>query len=51
LPAQAALAAKGITLPETAFTELGALSLRPDLHGMDGFYAVLLQKVAVVTEV
>ncbi len=47
LPAQATLQQKGYTLPDSAFTEAGALALRPDLHGMDGFYAVLLQKVVV----
>jgi 16S rRNA (cytosine967-C5)-methyltransferase len=48
LPAQTILQQKGYTLPDNAFTEKGALALRPDLHGMDGFYAVLLQKHATI---
>ncbi|MBD3766648.1 MAG: RsmB/NOP family class I SAM-dependent RNA methyltransferase [Gammaproteobacteria bacterium] len=44
LSAQSRLAEAGYHLPDTAFTEQGALQLRPDLHGMDGFYAVLLQR-------
>lgn len=44
LPAQARLVEAGYVLPDSAFTELGAVQLRPDLHGMDGFYAVLLQR-------
>jgi 16S rRNA (cytosine967-C5)-methyltransferase len=47
LSAQSRLAEAGYQLPDTAFTEQGALQLRPDLHGMDGFYAVLLQRQAV----
>ncbi|MCH9742218.1 MAG: class I SAM-dependent methyltransferase [Proteobacteria bacterium] len=46
LPAQPELQRKGIELPTSAFTEQGALQLRPDLHQMDGFYAVLLQRKA-----
>lgn len=44
LSAQQRLAEVGYVLPDSAFTEQGALQLRPDLHGMDGFYAVLLQR-------
>jgi 16S rRNA (cytosine967-C5)-methyltransferase len=46
VPAQARLAEAGYHLLGSAFTEQGALRLRPDLHGMDGFYAVLLQRQA-----
>ena len=44
LSAQSRLAEAGFHLSDTAFTDQGALQLRPDLHGMDGFYAVLLQR-------
>lgn len=44
LPAQQRLTEAGYVLPDSAFTDQGALQLRPDLHGMDGFYAVLLQR-------
>ncbi len=44
LPSQQRLVEVGYVLPDSAFTEKGALQLRPDLHGMDGFYAVLLQR-------
>jgi 16S rRNA (cytosine967-C5)-methyltransferase len=44
LPAQQRLTEAGYALPDSAFSTLGALQLRPDLHGMDGFYAVLLQR-------
>jgi 16S rRNA (cytosine967-C5)-methyltransferase len=47
LPAQQRLAEVGYVLPDSAFSEQGALQLRPDLHGMDGFYAVLLQRQAI----
>jgi 16S rRNA (cytosine967-C5)-methyltransferase len=38
------LAKQAVVLEDSAFTEQGALSLRPDQHQTDGFYAVLLQK-------
>jgi 16S rRNA (cytosine967-C5)-methyltransferase len=44
ISAQARLSEAGYLLPDSAFTDLGALQLRPDLHEMDGFYAVLLQR-------
>ncbi len=47
LSAQTRLAEAGYLLAESAFTEQGALQLRPDLHGMDGFYAVLLQRQSI----
>ena len=49
LSAQTQLNSIDFTLPDSAFTEHGALALRPDLHNMDGFFAVLMQrKVNVV---
>lgn len=44
IPAQPVLVEKGIHLPDSAFTEAGAVQLRPQLHQMDGFYAVLLRR-------
>jgi 16S rRNA (cytosine967-C5)-methyltransferase len=43
--ARAQLAAQGVVLAESAFTDQSALQLRPDQHHTDGFYAVLLRRV------
>lgn len=40
--------ADGTQLPAQAINAQGMLQLRPDVHGMDGFFAALLQKVDAI---
>lgn len=44
LSAQSILNDAGYCLPDSAFTKQGALQLRPDLHAMDGFFAVVFKR-------